>query len=167
MLNLENSQTAINLDKSALKKLNDALEVVVQGEGVMFETEVSLYLVDDEEIKEINKVYRDLDSVTDVLSFPSLEFKPGKVFSESYFKNNLLPHMFNNDRLLLGDVIISGRRANQQAIDFGHSLEREIVFLFVHSLLHLLGYDHMEDDDRKRMTARERHYMNLLGVDRR
>ena len=62
--------------------------------------------------------------------------------------------------------MISGQRANQQAFDFGHSLEREMVFLFVHSLLHLLGYDHMEDSDRRRMTARERHYMDCLGVDR-
>lgn len=166
MLNLENSQTAINLEETTLIKLNEALEVVMHGEGVMFEPEVSLYLVDDDEIKGINKFYRGLDSVTDVLSFPSLEFESGKVFSECYYKNNLLPHMFNDERLLLGDVMISGQRANQQAFDFGHSLEREMVFLFVHSLLHLLGYDHIEDSDRRRMTARERHYMDCLGVDR-
>ena len=157
MLNLENSQTAINLEETTLIKLNEALEVVMHGEGVMFEPEVSLYLVDDDEIKGINKFYRGLDSVTDVLSFPSLEFESGKVFSECYYKN---------ERLLLEFVMISVQRANQQAFDFGHSLEREMVFLFVHSLLHLLGYDHMEDSDRRRMTARERHYMDCLGVDR-
>ena len=166
MLNLENSQTAINLEETTLIKLNEALEVVMHGEGVMFEPEVSLYLVDVDEIKGIIKFYRGLDSVIDVLSFTSLEFESGKVFSECYYKNNLLPHMFNDERLLLGDVMISGQRADQQAIDFGRSLEREMVFLFVHSLLHLLGYDHMEDSDRRRMTARERHYMDCLGVDR-
>lgn len=166
MLNIENRQTAIHLDQEILKKLDQALEVVKQGEGVTFEPEVSLYFIDDDEIKQVNKSYRDLDSVTDVLSFPSLEFEQGKVFSETYYKNNLLPHMFNEERLLLGDVMISGSRAQEQAHDFGHSLEREVVFLFVHSLLHLLGYDHMEAEDQERMVERERHYMASLGVDR-
>lgn len=166
MLNFENNQTSMELDSTLLIKLEEALELVSEGEGVEYEPEVSLYLVSDDEIREINRTYRSKDVVTDVLSFPSLDYGRGEVFSEFYSESNLLDYMFIDDRLLLGDVMIAISRAMDQSIEFGHSLQREIVFLFVHSLLHLLGYDHMDEGDRERMVAQERHYMGLLGVER-
>lgn len=166
MLNLENNQTDLILDGSMGEKLEEALDVVCEGEGIEYEPEVSLYLVSDEQIRETNRTYRGKDAVTDVLSFPTLAYHPGEVFSQTYSEENLLDHMFIDDRLLLGDVMISGARAAAQSAEFGHSLQREVVFLFVHSLLHLLGYDHMEEADRARMVAREQHYMNKIGVDR-
>lgn len=166
MLNLENNQTLIPLDPQLDEKLEEALDVVASGEGVEYEPEVSLYFVDDPGIRDINLEFRDLDSPTDVLSFPALAYAPGRVFSESYSEAQLTDDLFLGDNLLLGDVVISLERAQRQAVEYGHSLEREILFLFVHSLLHLLGYDHMELTDRERMTDRERYYMTRIGVER-
>lgn len=166
MLNLENGQTALTADDTMVCKLEEALDVVTEGEGVEYEPEVSLYLVDDEAIRAINHEHRGIDAPTDVLSFPVLIFEPGKVFSQSYTEANLRDEMFLDDRLLLGDILISGERAVSQAAEYGHSELRETVFLFVHSLLHLLGYDHLEETDRERMVSREQHYMSLIGVDR-
>ncbi|UUM12577.1 rRNA maturation RNase YbeY [Proteiniclasticum sp. QWL-01] len=166
MLNLENDQTLLEPARELIDKLNEALNVVAEGEGVDYEPEVSLYLVDNQAIQELNRDYRSLDTATDVLSFPVLAFEEGAVFSEQYTEHDLTDDLFLDDRLLLGDVIISTERAISQAVDYGHSIQREMVFLFVHSLLHLLGYDHMNAADRERMVAREQHYMALIGVSR-
>ena len=166
MLNLENNQSLVALEEQLEEKLREALDEVISGEGVEYEPEVSLYFTDDEGIRGINLEYRNLDSATDVLSFPVLSFEEGKVFSESYDENNLRDEMFLGDSLLLGDVIISLERAQAQSLEYGHALEREIVFLFVHSLLHLLGYDHMAPFDKKRMTEKEKFYMSKIGVNR-
>lgn len=166
MLNLENQQTLIEVSKPLIEKLEEALDVVATGEGVEYEAEADLLLVTDEAIREVNRIHRGKDAVTDVLSFPTLAFGPGKVFAETYREADLTDDLFLEDSLLLGDVLISTQRAQEQADEFGHSLEREIVFLFVHSLLHLLGYDHLKDQERERMTEKERHYMAQLGVSR-
>lgn len=166
MLNLENEQDHITLDAEFLKKLNDALEAVMMGEGVEYDADVTLFLVDDEEIRRINREYRSIDGPTDVLSFPVIRYEEGRVFSESYDEANLTDDMFLGDSLLLGDIFLSGERARSQSLEYGHSLLREVVFLFVHSLLHLLGYDHLKEEDRLRMEAKQGHYMSEIGVER-
>lgn len=166
MLNLENNQSLVEIGAQLEEKLREALEEVMAGEGVEYEPEVSLYFTDDEAIRGINLEYRDLDEATDVLSFPVLSFEAGRVFCESYDESSLRDDMFLGDSLLLGDVIISLERAQAQSLEYGHSLEREIIFLFVHSLLHLLGYDHMAKADKERMNQREEFYMSKIGVNR-
>lgn len=142
-----------NLPKQAmLDKMQEAAETALELEGVTNEElEVSLTFVDEEEIQEINRDYREVDSVTDVLSFPQYETSED-IPEEGY--------------CLLGDVVICTKRAEEQAEEFGHSVEREMVYLFTHSICHLLGYDHMEDDEKAVMRAREEEVMERIGVTR-
>lgn len=135
-----------------LQTLERAASLCVEGEGVdPRRTEISLSLAGDEEIRGLNRDYRGVDRVTDVLSFPQYE------------DLNELPR---EGDVPLGDVVICPRRAREQAREFGHSEEREIVYLFVHSVLHLLGYDHMEEADKEEMRAREEAVMKRLGLER-
>lgn len=140
------------LEEALLKKMEEAAEFLFEKEGVDVQrAEVSLTLVEPEEIKEINAEYRNVDSVTDVLSFPQYE---------------CVEDMPEEGELMLGDVVICVERAKEQAEDFGHSYEREFVYLFVHSLLHLLGYDHMEDDEKAVMREKEEMVMSHINLER-
>jgi len=114
--------------------------------------EVSLSFVSLDEIHELNKAYRGIDSPTDVLSFPMIE--GFEELEKMYGETGELP-----GELLLGDVVICLDKALQQAEEYGHSKEREIVYLFTHSILHLLGYDHMNEEEKKVMRAREEQVM--------
>lgn len=135
-----------------LTKLREAGEFLLAEEAVDVErAEISLTFVEPEEIRELNSAYRGVDSVTDVLSFP--QFDAAEDF----------PRV---GELCLGDVVICPERAEQQAEEYGHSTERETVYLFVHSLLHLLGYDHMEDEEKKIMRTKEEHVMKHVGLTR-
>lgn len=115
--------------------------------------EISLSFVDEEKIRQLNKDFRSIDRVTDVLSFPIEDF-----FNED--RENILEKPY----LMLGDVVICLDVARKQADDLGHSFEREVMYLTCHSILHLLGYDHIEDDDKKIMRKREKEVMKNLGV---
>ena len=99
--------------------------------------EVSILITDNEGIRELNREYRDIDSPTDVLSFPIIEFDNDGVMIEESGD-------YDGDFLLLGDIVISLERAAQQAKEYGHSLQREVGFLTTHSMLHLMGFDHMD-----------------------
>ena len=122
----------------------------------MDNVEISLSFVSLEEIHELNREYRGVDSPTDVLSFP--------MFDEL----EELEEMQNQDmgELPLGDVVICMDKIRQQAEEYGHSEERETAYLFTHSVLHLLGYDHMTDEDKKEMRAREEEVMAELDLAR-
>ena len=111
--------------------------------------EVSLSIVDKDTIHKLNKDYRNVDRETDVLSFP---------MDEEAFDNE------GNPIFLLGDIVICLDVARNQAAEFGHSLEREMMYLICHSTLHLLGYDHIEEDDKVKMRAKEKEVMKNLGV---
>lgn len=123
-------------------------------ERVFFDTEVSLTLCDNSHIRALNREYRDKDAATDVLSFPmydALELpKDGEADGET---------------VLLGDIVISLERASEQANELGHSLERELAFLAIHSTLHLLGYDHEKgEDEDEDMCRRQREIIAKLGL---
>ncbi len=119
------------------------------------DAEISVVFTDDEEIKEINNNFRNIDSSTDVLSFPQYEFdEEGDV---SHITDGVL---------ILGDVIISLERAKAQSLEFNHSLNREVGYLTAHSMLHLLGYDHMEDDEKARMRQKEEQIMTNIKLTR-
>lgn len=115
--------------------------------------EVSVTLTDNVYIHELNKKYRGIDRPTDVLSFALNEGDEPEVFDGPEVN-------------MLGDIIISVERAEEQASEYGHSVEREIAFLTVHGMLHLLGYDHMEEEDRKEMRQEEDFVMEKLGITR-
>ena len=115
--------------------------------------EVSVTLTNNDYIHQLNRKYRQIDRPTDVLSFALNE-------SEE-------PDIENGpDINVLGDIILSVERAEEQAADYGHSLRREIAFLTVHGMLHLLGYDHMEEADRLEMEKEQRYVMEQLGISR-
>ena len=119
------------------------------------ECEISVSIVDNEEIREINKQFRGIDRPTDVLSFPQLTFEEGEI-----------PDKNENDEIVLGDIIISLERAAEQAEEYGHSLKREVAFLTAHSMLHLLGYDHMEPEEEKVMFAKQKEILEIAGIPR-
>ena len=115
--------------------------------------EVSVTLTNNDYIHQLNRKYRQIDRPTDVLSFALNE-------SEE-------PDIENGPDIdVLGDIILSVERAEEQAADYGHSLRREIAFLTVHGMLHLLGYDHMEEADRLEMEKEQRYVMEQLGISR-
>lgn len=125
--------------------------------------EVSLSFVGEDEIRELNKEYRDTDKVTDVLSFPTVENPDRGVIDLASHASDLNPETW---LLNLGDIIICLPRAKQQAKEYGHSLKREVAFLSLHSLLHLIGYDHMNQADEEQMTAVQNAVLDKLNIKR-
>lgn len=128
-----------------------------------YEAEVNLTLTDNEGIHVINREYRGIDRPTDVLSFPMLEYKTPGEFSFLEEENS---DDFNPDtgEALLGDIIISVDKVLEQAENFGHSVEREYAFLITHSMLHLFGYDHMEEEEAKIMEEKQREILLHLNI---
>jgi probable rRNA maturation factor len=114
-------------------------------EGMTLDYEVSVSFVTNEEIRDLNKQYRNMDRETDVLSFP---------FDDD----------FETGTRILGDIVLSVEKAMDQAEDFGHSVERELAYLTVHSTLHLIGYDHLSEDDKLEMRQREKAIMKELQI---
>jgi probable rRNA maturation factor len=122
----------------------------VQGLPLPAAAEVSLVFCDDRAIRRLNRKWRGVDAPTDVLSFPQL--------TEDDLQGPVIRPV------LLGDIVLSLESAARQAEEYGHSLEREILYLFTHGLLHLLGYDHLEEDERQRMRVREEEIMAAAGA---
>lgn len=125
--------------------------------------EVSVSFVGEDEIRELNKEYRNNDKVTDVLSFPAVENPDRGVINVEEHAADLNPETW---LLNLGDIIICLPRAKAQAKEYGHSLKREVAFLALHSLLHLLGYDHMIPEDEQQMTALQTEILDKLNIKR-
>lgn len=145
------------------------LKRVVDGaldmENCPYECEVSITIVDNDEIHRINREYRGIDSATDVLSFPMVEYASPADFE---FLEEEGEDCFNPEtgELLLGDIILSADRILEQAEKYGHSIVRELAFLTAHSMLHLMGYDHMEEEERIIMEDKQRELMTLLNIPR-
>lgn len=144
---IDNRQDLIEIN-SELKDLIEKIVVeALKLEGEDIDSEVSISFVDNEEIRGLNKTYRNKDEATDVLSFPMEEDFPMPI-------------------KILGDIIISSERAKEQAREFNHSEHREIGYLVAHSMFHLMGYDHMEEEEKKIMRKREEETLARLGIDR-
>ena len=134
-----------------------AAKAALKEQGVDVPCEISVMFTDDEGIREINREFRGIDSATDVLSFPMNELSPGAFDAEACERDP------ETGAVLLGDMAISLERCAAQGEEFGHGFEREIMYLTVHSVLHLLGYDHMDEGEMKRaMRAREEAIMARL-----
>ena len=134
--------------------------------GFDMEAEVSLSFVGSEEIRELNKSYRGVDSVTDVLSFPLIGLDPSKPYSESISLDDLDYVNPDTGEVMLGDIVLCEERVRSQAKEYGHSIKREFAFLVCHSTLHLIGYDHMEDEERLCMEAMQKKIMAELSISR-
>ena len=137
IINLENAQEKIDLEETVLKRLQEGIDAVADLNGLAEEAEVDVTIVDDEEIHELNRQYRGMDKPTDVLSFALDEVEEDE------------PELIGGpEEHLYGDIIISAETALRQAEEYGHGLEREMTYLAVHGMFHLLGYDHMTEEDK-------------------
>jgi len=133
--------------------LREAVKATLDYEGFQNDVQISVTFVDDEGIRAINNSYRNIDKATDVLSFPLTDFEGGE------------EPPTDEPEIALGDIVISLERARAQAAEFGHSFDREIAFLTVHSMLHLLGYDHVDsEEDDKEMRARQSAILEKIGL---
>lgn len=130
-----------------------------------YEAEVNLTLVDNAGIHEINREHRQIDRPTDVLSFPMLSYEEAGNFT---FLEDENEDDFNPDsgEALLGDIIISVEKVLEQAESYGHTPEREFAFLICHSMLHLFGYDHMEENEAKVMEGKQKEILDQMGITR-
>nr|WP_071934010.1 rRNA maturation RNase YbeY [Thermosinus carboxydivorans] len=137
------------MEQTVIAVLNKAAEVY----GLSEQTEVSIVLVDDEYIFELNRQYRDKDVPTDVLSFALNEGDEPAIINDPA-------------AMLLGDIVISLETAARQAEEFGHGLERELAYLTLHGMLHLLGYDHETEEERVKMRNEEEYILSQLGITR-
>lgn len=137
-----------------------AVECALRSEGVECDYIVDVTLTDDETIHEINLAERNVDRPTDVLSFPMNELTPGE------FDPEICEREPETGAVFLGDMVISIPRCAEQGEEYGHGYKREVSYLAVHSTLHLLGYDHMEEDDKRLMRSREDAIMEILGIGR-
>lgn len=128
-----------------------------------YEAEISLLLTHNDEIREMNREHRGIDRATDVLSFPMLEFDTPADFSGI---DEEIADVFDPEsgELMLGDIVISVDKVLAQAEEYGHSPKREYAFLLAHSMLHLCGYDHMEDGERKEMEEKQREIMEKINI---
>lgn len=166
MIYVDNRQEEMEVSDEFTNHLEKVIEFALKEEEVNIPSEISLLFVDNEEIREINNETRNIDRATDVLSFPMLDYPEKKVFKEVYTENDFSKADFDGDDLVLGDIVLSLERALEQSKEYNHSYEREASYLVVHSVLHLLGYDHMEDDDKVKMRKREEEILTALDIRR-
>ena len=146
------------------KIAKDVINTAIDHMGFPFEAEVSVTITDDEGIQTINKEFRQIDSPTDVLSFPMIEYKSAGDFSEIEENDDL----FNPEsgEVILGDIVLNVQRIYKQAEEYGHSILREYAFLIAHSMLHLFGFDHMTEAEASVMEQKQREILNILGISR-
>lgn len=152
---ITNEQDKIDFVSEYKRVIARSVNAVLRDAGFGGGFEISVLVTDNDGIKEINREHRGIDSETDVLSFPMLEFSVPGVVSEKGFRG---------ENIMLGDIVISLERALEQANLYGHGIPREIGFLTVHSMLHLLGFDHEDDKDRDLMRQKEENILNDMGL---
>lgn len=130
-----------------------------------YEAEVNVIITDNQEIQAINKEHRQIDAPTDVLSFPLVDYETPADFDhvEEYVEDYFDP---DTGELLLGDIVVSVDKVEEQAEKYGHSATRELAFLVAHSMLHLCGYDHIDEDERLEMEAKQREILERRGYSR-
>lgn len=163
----------IQIDYEAEKKLDLSYEEIIRDiilaaldyEQCPYEAEINVVLTDNAGIRQVNREYRDIDAPTDVLSFPMLEYEAPSDFgrTEEEFADCFNPE---SGELMLGDIMISVDKVKEQAEKYGHSEKRELAFLVAHSMLHLFGYDHMEDSERMTMEQKQDEILKSRGYTR-
>lgn len=159
------AKETLELERSEEEIIRDVVFAALEYEGCPYEAEVNVVVTDNEEIRALNRQYREMDVPTDVLSFPMLEFETPSDFShvEDDYEDCFNPE---TGELMLGDIILSAEKIREQAESYGHSQTRELAFLVAHSMLHLCGYDHVEEAGRKEMERKQREILELRGYKR-
>ena len=163
----------VTIEYEAEKKLDLPYEEIIENvvnesldyEKCPYEAEVNVILTDNEAIQSINQEYRQIDAPTDVLSFPLVDYETPADFDHV---EDAVEDYFNPEtgELMLGDIVISVDKVEEQAEKYGHSQTRELAFLVAHSMLHLCGYDHMEDGERLVMETRQKEILERRGYTR-
>lgn len=151
-ISIINEQSVLDIDEKIETMMEDLVNLCLASEAFEFDGEVSIMFVDDKQIHELNKLHRDKDSATDVLSFPQYDDLKSLAINEPY--------------VILGDVVISTETAMRQAEEYNHPLEREIGFLLVHSMFHLFGYDHDTEERTKEMRLKEEQVLTQYNLTR-
>jgi probable rRNA maturation factor len=147
---IDNRQSKITITNEIENLVKEVCKECLKLEGRTLNYEISVSFVDNEEIRELNKTYRGKDKATDVLSFP---MEDDEILLEE-----------NSEEAILGDIVISAEKALEQSEEYGHSFEREIAYLTAHSMFHLMGYDHMTEEEKKIMRDKEKQIMEKLGI---
>lgn len=148
---ITNNQKTVKIPTGLRMLIRRCCNAVLKLENFEGPAEISVTFTDNEQIRKLNAQYRDKDTATDVLSFPMGE-------------NGVYDTNHDTGAKILGDIVLSMEKAMEQAETFGHSLQRETAYLTAHSVLHLLGYDHMENMERVRMREKEEQVMEQLGL---
>ena len=145
--------------------IRDVVNESLDYEKCPYEAEVNVILTDNQAIQEINREHRQIDASTDVLSFPMVDYEAPSDFDHV---EDAVEDYFNPEtgELMLGDIVISVDKVEEQAEKYGHSQTRELAFLVAHSMLHLCGYDHMEEEERLLMEARQNEILERRGYTR-
>lgn len=157
---IDDLQDKIKIDDKLKELINNAVCLCLENENVTIDSEVSIYFVDNQEIRKINKEQRGIDKETDVLTFPIVNFYKGKI--------NVEPGDIDmeNGLLILGDIVVSLEKAESQRILYGHSIEREILFLITHGIYHILGYDHLDEETEQEMICKQEDVLSKLNLKR-
>jgi len=158
---IENMQNKIEVTDGISGLLHRVAEFGLKMENFETPSEVSFLLVDNDEIREINKEHRNIDKPTDVLSFPVVDMVEGEIISDEGDFD------MDENLLILGDIVISLEKVVEQAEAYGHSFDRELAFLAAHGLFHLLGYDHGDEEQEKRMMEKQEAVLSQLGLQRK
>ena len=143
---------------------DEVIEAALDYEGCPYEATVSLLLTMNNEIQEMNRNFREIDRATDVLSFPMIAYEEAGTFD--FLEEDDSAFDPESGELVLGDIVISKERVIAQSEEYGHSIRREYAFLIAHSMLHLMGYDHMEEEERAVMEQKQRDILEQLGITR-
>lgn len=164
MLYIDDRQEKIKPTEELIDKIKATIDFALKEEGVKVPYQISLLFVDNEEIRTINKENRSIDRETDVLSFPMLDYEKDKVYKDMYLDYDFDETFMDGDELVLGDIVLSLEKALEQSKEYNHSFERETSYLVVHSVLHLLGYDHMEEEEKKIMRNEEEKILSKMNI---
>ncbi len=155
-------ESSLKLDLPCEELAKRVIEKALDYVECPYDAEVNLLLTMNNEIQEMNLDFRQIDRATDVLSFPMVDYEiPGEFdFLDDHFE------YFNPEsgELMLGDIVISKEKVIEQAEEYGHSIEREYAFLIAHSMLHLCGYDHMEEEERVVMEQKQKEILEQLNI---
>lgn len=152
----------LKLDLPCEELATKVIEAALDYEDCPYEVEVNLLLTMNDEIQEMNQNFRQIDRATDVLSFPMIDYEEAGNFD--FLEDVMDAFHPESGELMLGDIVISKEKVISQAEEYGHSIEREYAFLIAHSMLHLFGYDHMEEEERIVMESKQKEILEQLQI---
>lgn len=152
---IDNRQESIEVNEDIINLIKKTVKTVLDFEKCTVNYEISISLINNKEIKKLNRDYRNIDKDTDVLSFPMMDFSSEPEDYVIVIEETVNPP--------LGDIVISLEKTKEQALEYGHSFERELAFLLIHGMLHLLGYDHLNIDDEDKMIDKQKKILMKLN----